>query len=100
MTQMQLIQHIATFNNFRVVKFRAKLKEESFSLSQLVDLTLHADPQVSVKASQILKSIILKFPANYAEEIGYLVEHIGDINYGPCKKYYAKILLHLTSPEI
>jgi len=100
MTQMQLIQHIATFDNFRVVKFRDKLKEQNFSLSELVDLTFHADPGVSVKASKILQYIIFKFPANYADEIGYLVEQVADVNCNACKQHYAKVLMRITSPEM
>lgn len=100
MTQMQLIQHISTFDNFRAVKFRNKLKEQNFSLSELVDLTFHADPQVAQKASKILQYIIFKFPANYIDDFGYLVEHITGVDCTTCRKHYAKILLRLTSPEI
>jgi hypothetical protein len=100
MTQMQLISHIATFDNFRVVKFRNKLKEQSFTLSELVDLTFLADPKISLKASKILQYIILKSPSNYTNEIAYLLEHVSDVECGPCKRHYARILVHLTSPEI
>jgi hypothetical protein len=100
MTQMQLIQHISTFDNFRAVKFRNKLREQSFSLTELVDLTFHGDPQVAQKASKILQYIIFKFPANYIEEIGYLIEHVTEVDCTTCRRHYAKILLHLTSPEI
>ena len=100
MKQMELIRHISTFDNFRVVKFRNKLKEQSFSLSELVDITFHADPKISLKASKILQYIVFRSPASYADEIGYLVQHVGDVACGPCKKHYAKILVHLTSPEI
>lgn len=100
MTQMQLIQHISTFDNFRTVKFRNKLNEQSFSLSELVDLTFHADPQVAQKASKILQFIIFKFPVNYIDEIGYLLEHVAEVDCPTCRKHYAKALLHLTSPEL
>lgn len=100
MTQMQLIQHISTFDNFRVVKFRNKLKEQNFSLSELVDLTFHGDPQVAQKAFKILQYIIFKFPANYIEEIGYLIEQVTEVDCNTCRMHYAKILLHLTSPEV
>src|SRR5579862_770808 len=100
MTQMQLIQHISTFDNFRVVKFRNKLREQSFSLSELVDLTFHADPQVAQNASKILQFIIFKFPANYVDEIGYLIGHVAVVDCATCRKHYAKALSHLTSPEI
>src|SRR3569833_3070542 len=96
---MQLIQHIETFDNFRVVKFRTKLKEQNFTLSELVDLTFHANPDIALKASKILQNIILKFPANYTAGIGYLVKHVANVKCGPCKKHYAKILMHLTSPD-
>jgi hypothetical protein len=100
MTQMQLIQHISTFDNFGVVKFRNKLREQSFSLSELVDLSFHSDPQVAQKASRILQFIIFKFPVNYVDEVAYFIEHVAEVDCTTCRKQYAKALLHLTSPEI
>jgi hypothetical protein len=101
MTQMQLIQHLSTFDNqFRVVKLRSKLKEEPFSLSELVDLTFYTDEGVALKASRILEYILFKFPENYLEDIGYFIEHAADIKFTSCKRHYAKILVHLTSPDV
>jgi hypothetical protein len=101
MTQMQLIQHISAFDkHIKVVKLRKKLKEESFSLRDLVDLTFYSDKAIALKASKILEYILFKFPENYYEDIDYLVEHVAHVKCTSCKKHYAKILMHITSPEV
>lgn len=101
MTQMQLIQHISAFDkHIKVVKLRSKLKEDPFSLSELVDLTLHLDQTIALKASRLLETMLLKFPESYGHEAGYLVEHIAYVKYDSCKKHYAKIIMHITSPDV
>ena len=101
MTQMQLIQHISAFDkHIKVVKLRRSLKEDPFSLSELVDLTFHPDKFIAQKASRLLETMLLKFPENYSEDIGYLVEHIADVKCDTCKKHYAKIIMHITSPDV
>ncbi|MBS1531217.1 MAG: hypothetical protein JSU01_13005, partial [Bacteroidetes bacterium] len=48
MTQSQLIQHISAFDNrIHAVKFRTQLREQNFSLSELVDLTFYPDKAVA-----------------------------------------------------
>jgi len=100
MTQLQLIQHLSSFDTFKVIKFRSKLKEQSFTLNELVDLTFHSDDKIALKASKILQYILFRFPENYIDQISYLVENVGEVECRPCKKHYAKILAHLTSPGI
>jgi hypothetical protein len=101
MTQSQLIQHISAFDkHIKVVKLRSKLKEQSFSLCELVDLTFYPDKDIALKASRLLTTMMLKFPENYYNEIGYLIERVEDLKCESCKKYYAKIIMHVTSPEV
>jgi len=100
MNQSQLIQHISTFDTLRVVKVRSKLRDHSFSLSELVDLTFYQNKEVAEKASKLLEYIVYKFPQNYCAEYVYLVSRITDVDRDSCKKYYAKILMHLTSPDV
>ena len=100
MTQLQLIQQISGFDSFKVVKLRSQLREKTFTLRELVDLTFYTNPQIALKASKTLEFIIFKFPENYIEDIGYLVEHVVNVKCSGCKKHYAKILRHITSPEV
>ncbi|HVS92920.1 MAG TPA: hypothetical protein VHE59_12845 [Mucilaginibacter sp.] len=101
MTESQLIQHISTFDKrIRMVKLRSKLKEQNFSLSELVDLTFYPDKQIAIKASKIMQYIVFKFAENYTDDIAYLLAHVTDVKLLGCKKHYAKIIMHLTSPEV
>ncbi|MGZ3823032.1 MAG: hypothetical protein ACXVB6_20735, partial [Mucilaginibacter sp.] len=48
----------------------------------------------------LLQYILLKFPENYYEDIPYFIECVNDMKCERCKKYYARILMHVTSPEV
>jgi hypothetical protein len=101
MTQMQLIQHIAGFDNhIKVVKLRSQLQEQSFSLRELVDLTFYPDKTIALKASRLLQTMLLKFPGSYMDDIGYFAEHAAKADCANCKKHFAKIIAHLTSPDV
>jgi hypothetical protein len=101
MTQMQLIQHITGFDkHIKVVKLRSKLREQSFSLRELVDLTFYPDKAVAEKASRLLQTMLLKFPESYKDDAGYFVEHVANADCANCKKHFAKIIAHLTSPDV
>lgn len=101
MTQSQLIQHIsAPERNIRADKLSYQLKRENFSLRELVDLTFYHDQEIALKASRLLEYILFKFPENYYEDIEYLIERVKDVNCTSCKKPYAKIIMHITSPEV
>jgi hypothetical protein len=101
MTQMQLIQHISAFDkHIKIVKLRSKLIEQPFSLRELVDLTFYPDKAIALKASRLLETMLLKFPKNYAQDIGYLLEHVTEVNCMGCKKHYAKVIMHITSPDV
>jgi hypothetical protein len=101
MTQMQLIQHISAFDkHIKVVKLRRTLIEQPFSLRELVDLTFYTDKAIALKASRLLETMLLKFPKNYTEDIAYLVGHVADVNCMGCKKHYAKVIMHITSPDV
>ena len=101
MTQSQLIQHISAYDKYiKVVKLRSELKAQRFTLRELVDLTFYPDKPIAVKASRLLETMLLKFPESYYTEIDYLIERVDDVKCHSCKRHYAKILMHLTSPEV
>ncbi|MFI5162465.1 MAG: hypothetical protein ACHQHN_14385 [Sphingobacteriales bacterium] len=101
MTQMQLIQHISAFDkHIKIVKLRRTLIEQPFSLRELVDLTFYPDKAIALKASRLLETMLVKFPKNYVDDIAYLVAHVADVNCMGCKKHYAKVIMHITSPDV
>ncbi len=101
MTQSQLIQHIsAPGRRITVAKLGHQLKRENFSLCELVDLAFYPDKDVALKSTRLLEYILFKFPENYFEDIPYLIERAKDAKTLANKKPYAKILMHVTSPEV
>src|SRR5258708_9405698 len=101
MTQSQLIQHIsAPGRSITVAKLSHQLKRENFSLRELVDLTFYPDKGISLKSSRLLEYILFKFPENYYEDIEYFIERMEAVTTLSSKKPYAKILIHITSPEV
>ena len=101
MTQSQLIQHMsAPGRKITVAKLGRQLKRENFSLRELVDMTFHTDKEIALKSSRLLEYVLFKFPENYYQDIQYFIDHIGQIESPTRKKPYAKILMHITSPEV
>ncbi len=101
MTQSQLIQHFyAPDRKITVAKLGHQLKRENFSLRELVDLTFYPDKDIALKSSRLLQYILFKFPENYYQDIEYFIGRIEDANTPISKKPYAKILMHVTSPEV
>jgi hypothetical protein len=101
MTQSQLIQHISAFDKYiKVVKLRSEIKAQSFSLRELVDLTFYPDKVIAIKAARLLERVLLKFPQIYCEDIGYFFEQAGNVKSQSVKRFYAKIIMFITSPEI
>ncbi len=101
MTQSQLIQHFsAPDRKITVAKLGLQLKREKFSLRELVDLTFYADQEIALKSSRLLEYILFKFPENYYHDIEYFIGRAKDADTAVSKKSYAKILMHLTSPDV
>jgi hypothetical protein len=101
MTQSQLIQHFsAPDRKITMAKLGHQLKRENFSLRELVDLTFHPDKDIALKSSRLLVYILFKFPENYDNDLEYFISCANDVNTPASRKAYAKILMHITSPEV
>jgi hypothetical protein len=101
MTQSQLIQHFSVPDRkITVAKLGLQLRREKFSLRELVDLTFYLDQEIALKASRLLEYILFKFPENYYQDIEYFIGRAKDADTAVSKKSYAKILMHITSPDV
>src|ERR1700712_6055989 len=101
MTQSQLIQHMsAPGKKITVAKLGRQLKRENFSLRELVEMTFHTDKEIALKSSRLLEYVMFKFPEKYYEDIQYFIDHLGQVQSQTSKKPYAKILMHITSPDV
>jgi hypothetical protein len=100
MTQLQLIEHIFDFDKpVKVVKSSSKLEDQNFSLRDMIDLTFYYHKPIAIKASRLMETILVKCPEKYYTEIDYFFERVEDVKCLSCKKHYARVIMHLTSPE-
>ena len=83
----------------KVVKLSAILKREQFVLRDLIDITFHPDKNIAFRAAWILENLFLQNPVSYLEDMDYLISHIKDVGNPSCKRHYAKIVMHITSPK-
>jgi len=83
----------------KVVKLSAIIKEQQFSISNLIDITFHPDKNIAFRAAWILENLFLQKPESYTENLEYLISRIKDVDNPSCKRHYAKILMHITAPK-
>lgn len=99
-TRDELIKEISiNIGKEKVVKLSVILKKEQFAIRDLIDITLNEDPGVAFRAAWLLENLFLQKPELYTEELGYLVSRVPEVNNPSCKRHYAKILMHTTTPK-
>ena len=100
LTADELIKEISvTMVKSRVVKLSAILQKQQFSLRDLIDITFHQDRNIGFRAAWILENLFLQKPTSYLHDISYLLSRIKDVTNPSCKRHYAKIVMHATSPK-
>ncbi len=99
-TRDELIKQISsTLGKTKVLELSRILKEQKFSLHDLIDLTFYTDRDIAFRAAWILETVFLKDPTRYEIELGYLISRIQDVRYASCQRHYAKILMHITASK-
>ena len=100
LTSDELIKEIsATRAKAKVVKLSAILKKEKFSITDLIDITFHPDKNIAFRAAWILENLFLQKPDTYLGNLDYLISKVKDVYNPSCKRHYAKIIMHITSPK-
>jgi len=100
LTSDELIKEIsATLTKTKVVKLSAIIKNQQFALKDLIDITFQPDKNVAFRAAWILENLFLQKPESYIENLEYLISRVKDVDNPSCKRHYAKILMHITSPK-
>jgi hypothetical protein len=82
-----------------VQQLAAQLLKEHFDLNRLVDLTFHPDQQTGFRVAWLLDTAILANPEVYPNTITYMIEHMPQVTNASCKRHYARVIMHLTSPK-
>lgn len=100
LTADELIKEISTaMGKIRVVKLKAILEKQQFALPGLIDITFHPNKNIAFRAAWILENLFLQKPERYLNDLGYLLLRIKDVENPGCKRHYAKIVMHITSPK-
>lgn len=94
-----LKQLSAAMGKKKIDKLSLLLDERNFALNDLIDLTFHADKGIAFRAAWLLENMFLKEPQSFLPYIRYIINRIKDVNNPSCKRHYAKILMHITSPR-
>lgn len=88
-----------TIGKLKVLELTRILKEESFALRDLADITFYPEKDIAFRAAGILENIFLQDPANFAPDLDYLLSRIKEVKHESCQRHYVKILAHLTAPK-
>jgi hypothetical protein len=100
LTTDELIKEIsATMIKAKVAKLSAIIKKQQFALKDLIGITFHPDKNVAFRAAWILENLFLQKPESYLDDMDYLLSRIKDVKNPSCKRHYAKIVMHITSPK-
>ena len=96
-----LIKQISnTIGKTKVLELTRILKEQQFALRDLIGLTFYPDKNIAFRAAWILENVFLQSPLRYEDDLQYLISSIKDIKYASCQRHYAKILMHITDPDV
>jgi hypothetical protein len=82
-----------------VKRLSASVIEQCFDLNEIIDLTFHPDAQIGFRAAWLLDTTMLAFPELYIDNLEYFTNRMGDVTNASCKRHYARIMMHLTSPK-
>ncbi len=100
LTPAELINEISnTIGKAKVVKLSVILQKQHFAIYDLIDITFYPDKNIAFRAAWILENLFLEKPESYLDDLDYLFSRIKDVKYASCKRHYAKIVMHVTSPK-
>ena len=89
----------APMSKSQILGVSAVLNIRGFQIRDLIDLTFNENKKIAFRAAWLLENIFLMHPQYYINDIGYLIESFNLITHGSCKRHYAKIAMHITSPK-
>jgi hypothetical protein len=99
-TQTELLKQISnTIGKMKVLELSRILKEQNFSLRDLIDITFYADKDIAFRAAWILENVFLQNPGIYEPDLEYLLSRIKNVKYAGCQRHYAKIIMHITDKK-
>lgn len=91
-----LTQISASIGKARVLELTRILKDQNFSIRDLIDITFSPDGAIAFHAAWILENAILQNQERCLDDIGYIFARLKDVKNESCQRHYAKIVMHLT----
>lgn len=82
----------------KVVALSQIISDKKYALTDLIDLTFYPDRNVAFRAAWLLENVILKDMTEITSHIESILARIKEVEHASCKRHYAKIVMHLTSP--
>ena len=96
----ELIAQISsTIGKIKVLELTHILKSQHFALRDLIDITFYAEKDIAFRASWLLENLFLQSPLTYEGDLEYLLSRVKAVAHPSCKRHYAKIVMHVTSPK-
>ncbi len=89
----------ATMGKTKVLELTNLLLHKNFNLRDLIALTFHNDKNIAFRAAWLLENVFLKKPQWFLNDLAHLTENMGLVMHAGCKRHYAKIAMHITSPK-
>jgi hypothetical protein len=84
----------------KVLELGRMLSEQQFSLCDLIDVTFYPDKVIAFRASWILENVLLADPLKYEADLEYWLSRFKEAKYPGPQRHYAKLLMHLTDPDM
>ncbi len=96
----QLIKQISdTIGKTKVLELSTMIKDQNFSLRNLIDITFHPDKNIAFRASWILENVLLNDAAAYIADLNYLTERFTAVDYPSCQRHYGNMIMRITSSK-
>jgi hypothetical protein len=100
LTKPELIHQLAgTMGKTKVAKLSTIISTSNFDLDDLIELTFSSDKNIAFRAAWLLENTFLKRPLKYLDKTDAITGRIKEVKHPACKRHYAKIMMHLTSPQ-
>jgi hypothetical protein len=100
LSKEQLLKQIqSTLAKTKVLELTSVLHHKHFKLRDLIELTFFTDKKIAFRAAWLLENLFLHRPDLYVNDLPFFIEKFPRVDHASCKRHYAKIAMHVTSPH-
>lgn len=100
LSKEQLLKQIqASMTKVKVLQLTNILYHKNFKLLDLIELTFYCEKKIAFRAAWLLENFFLHRPDLYTNDLKNIIESYPNVKHASCKRHYAKIAMHITSPN-